>query len=187
MGKIEVEPIEWWRASFGEIAPIGHVLRMHRSTDWLRLHSLPESKRYPETPDEMDEVLRRNESLAAKLFVTGEPIYIFRSEFHSPEESSLSATSDLNMFRAAASPAEPHDDDFFATTAETASWPALGFAEIIRAIANEEETMICFVSPASGNILCPYDGGVDSFTSEIKREQLSNEFSQWLSSHPLGL
>lgn len=190
MAKPVVNPIKWWRTNFGEIAPVGHVLRIHRQTDWLRIHSLPDSKRYPDTSEEMDEILRRNEVLASRLFIASEPIYIFRSIFHNPDDNMQPAQlgyDSKNLFRAGVSPESPQDDDYFIVAAETVSWPFPHFAEIVRNIANEDETMICFVSPASGNILCPYDGGLDSFTTETLSKQLSRDFAIWLSLHPLGL
>ena len=189
MEKSEENPISWWRANFGEIAPVGNVLIMHRQADWLRIHSLPESKRYPDTPEEMDEVVRRNKVLASRLFSVGEQIFIFRSISHNLEDSMqlMQPSPDgHNLFRASASPDSPEDDDFFITVAEIASWPCPGFSDTVRNIADEEERMISFVSAATGNILCPYDGGTDSFTSATVSKQLSNDYATWLSSHPSG-
>jgi hypothetical protein len=187
MAEIDDDPTVWWRAHFGEFAPIGHVLRLHRAADWLRLHSLPESKRYAQTSQEMNEILRRAELLAAHLFVAGETIFLFRSAFHFPERGALSMAHGTAIFSAKTSSAEPHDDDYFSTTAQTLRWPYANFSDLIRRVANAEENMCTLTSPASSNIFCPYDGGIDTFTSRRLRAQLSRAFSNWRSSHPLGL
>lgn len=41
--------MEIWTTYFSELAPVGHVLRKALPDRWLRVHSLPQSKRYPES------------------------------------------------------------------------------------------------------------------------------------------
>lgn len=54
-------------AAFGELPPVGHVLRSAIAERWLRIHSLPHSKRYAETEPEYDELLRRHNELALEV------------------------------------------------------------------------------------------------------------------------
>lgn len=53
-----------WRARFGEVLPAGFLCREALSDRWLRIHSLPESKRYPADPSEMAELLSRHNRVA---------------------------------------------------------------------------------------------------------------------------
>lgn len=41
-----------WRNAFGETAPIGYQLKDIFPERWLRVHSLPESKRYADSKEE---------------------------------------------------------------------------------------------------------------------------------------
>jgi len=39
-----------WQAQFDAALPIGHQLRQALPQRWFRMHHLPESRRYPDTP-----------------------------------------------------------------------------------------------------------------------------------------
>lgn len=56
--------LEAWSAAFGEALPAGYLCRAVLRDRWMRIHSLPESKRYPETKAERDEILRRHNAAA---------------------------------------------------------------------------------------------------------------------------
>jgi hypothetical protein len=57
-----------WTAHFGSLLPVAHLLRTSlASTGWLRIHSLPEAKRYPETETEYSELLRRHREVASEV------------------------------------------------------------------------------------------------------------------------
>src|SRR5262245_51346267 len=57
-----------WRAAFGPVAPLGHHLRAALHERWVRIHSLPASKRYAETPAEVETMLARQNAVAYALF-----------------------------------------------------------------------------------------------------------------------
>ncbi|MFD9737583.1 hypothetical protein [Umezawaea sp. NPDC059074] len=58
---------------------IGHELRCERDR-WVRFHSLPESKRYPDTEDEWTIVLDRYNTVLDELF-TGLDVYVATSDW----------------------------------------------------------------------------------------------------------
>jgi hypothetical protein len=57
-------------AAFGDLPPVSHLLRRAILDRWLRVHSLPQSKRYAETDVEYEELIRRHnaESLVELVF-----------------------------------------------------------------------------------------------------------------------
>ncbi len=57
---MRVDPLSWWKKEFGNVAPVGFVLRQHLQAHWVRFHSLPESKRYPESVSEYAELILRH-------------------------------------------------------------------------------------------------------------------------------
>jgi hypothetical protein len=67
------------------------------------------------------------------------------------------------------------------------TWKPDFFDTAVRLIADGEEVGISFVSPATGNMLCPYDGGMDVFAFSIAPDELRTRFPLWLSSLPSGL
>ncbi|MGW1610935.1 DUF3885 domain-containing protein [Streptomyces sp. NPDC002285] len=56
-----------WQQQFPKVPPIAHELRAAYSDRWVRFHSLPRSKRYPETEEEYAIVLHRYNTLLDEL------------------------------------------------------------------------------------------------------------------------
>jgi len=49
---------QWWRDRIGDVLPLGHILREYLHDRWFRIHSLPESKRWPTQETEYDALIR---------------------------------------------------------------------------------------------------------------------------------
>jgi hypothetical protein len=72
-----VEPFkDWWSRTVGEVPPLGWLLRDLLHERWLRIHTLPDAKRYAETEPEHDEVLRRQNSVAGEILGNREPCWL---------------------------------------------------------------------------------------------------------------
>ncbi|MCA3040657.1 MAG: hypothetical protein ING37_08655 [Rhodocyclaceae bacterium] len=190
-----MNPLTWWKNEYGEAAPVGHVLRLRYSEDWIRFHSLPESKRYPDSEQEMDEVLRRAATVATSLFETGEAIYLYISRCLHEDEQVPAAEEIAGEVTEAGSvtlwanhgDVPPEEDDAFATWARSDAWPPSYFSNLIRQVANEEARFVCLVSPKSGNIFCPYDGGIDVFCSSPEVHEPLKFLRGWRSQRSDGL
>jgi len=188
------DPLAWWRSQFGEIAPRGHLLRRALSEHWVRFHSLPDSKRYAESVEEYAELQRRHLAVASALFGAGEPLYVFRAHIGDPRLRGR-ARHQLagRQFREAVAvlPLESRgwdeDEDRMHVRALVTKWKPDFFEAAIRLLADWKEVGISFVSPATRNIFCPYDGGMDVFTFSIVPEELRTRFTSWRSARPDGL
>jgi hypothetical protein len=64
-----------WQRQFPKGPPTAHELRAAYSDRWVRFHSLPGSKRYPETEDDYAIVLHRYNTLLNELF-EGTDVYV---------------------------------------------------------------------------------------------------------------
>src|SRR5690242_3897509 len=58
---------DYWQQVYPNSPPIGYLLRQEYEDRWFRIHTLPESKRYPETEAEYQEILRRHNLLLDDL------------------------------------------------------------------------------------------------------------------------
>ncbi|SDC53275.1 hypothetical protein SAMN05216410_1847 [Sanguibacter gelidistatuariae] len=58
---------ERWERSWPGTQPVGYLLKSTHEARWVRFHSLPESKRYAELPEEHEEILRRHRTVLAEL------------------------------------------------------------------------------------------------------------------------
>jgi hypothetical protein len=188
--------LEHWRRSHGETPLVGHVLRKRLPRRWLRIHSLPGSKRYAETEDERREILRRQNSLCSDLIGDGNACVIVFCSFGEEEQLPAEVRAALRGLEA-----------IFLTTISAAEWSGevdlageypLMMAElawrpgaidaVLLAVADDVLATPLLVGMERGCVVAPYDGGVDIIAdSEQVRDQLKARYASWLSRHPAGL
>lgn len=63
---------EIWAAHYGDLVAAGHLLRSALPHRWLRIHSLPDSKRYADNAQEYAELLRRHNEVALEILGSNE-------------------------------------------------------------------------------------------------------------------
>lgn len=144
----------WLRARFGGTPPLGFCLRTDHRERWLRLHSLPGSKRYAETNAEHREVRERARAAARELLPTGSPVLLVGCEPALPEVPAL-------RFERLGTWAHPLlDDEPCELWAAQTSWPHEGSQALADAIARDERRAAWF-SLRTGEVFAPYDGGID--------------------------
>lgn len=185
----------WWNKNFGLYAPRGHILRSHQYGHWTRIHSLPESKRYPDTPREYDILLQRHNELADFLFQPGETCILFKSNYFCPEDNEqerpvldgvIFSTEHIIL------PQYPGEipieqDDLYSIWCAQITWKPSFFSSLVRAVADEEIVGVTIVSMVTRNVYCPYDGGADVFTFDSPPVVVREQFSSWLSGRSDGL
>jgi hypothetical protein len=143
----------------------------------------------------MQEVVHRATTVANALFEPDEPIIVLTSNWYFedteyPESVQIigePTQSGSAVFRANKASVAPEFDDYFITWARDEVWPPAYFEKLVREVAVGNEALICFISPRSGNIFYPYDGGMDIFVpSEAQRKSFSLQ-SDWRSKLISGL
>jgi len=185
-------PLSWWKSDMGDVAPVGHALRQYMRTNWIRFHSLPGSKRYPESELEVHEIISRHSQIASELFVPGEPLYVYQSRYPMSRRQTSSRQSIAGRQLREVCwgfPVNPETvarevDDVLVTRALVTTWKPDFYGRLVREVAHDWERMVTLVSPASKNVYCPYDGGMDIFVFSRSIPELEAKFSAWLSSRP---
>lgn len=66
----------WWQSHYGANPPLGHILKQKIRKRWFRIHSLPQFKRYPETPDEYAITLERQIAVANEVLGVGSQCFL---------------------------------------------------------------------------------------------------------------
>ena len=170
---------------------------------WLRLHSLPKSKRYAETEDERRILLSRQNEIAEEILGHDAPCWLVqtRGEFiEGANEQRKEITADMDMFEPCRDfgltfshrfieESNVPDDEVISWSVYSASttWQPGKFDSLLLAIADDQVAPILWMS-GSGTVFAPYDGGVDLFLADRSDvERLAVQHADWLSSHPLGL
>lgn len=172
-----------WRSFYAEKSPLAFLLREQMPERWLRVHSLPRSKRYAHNQDEAREVLRRYNCVASEVLDEAAPCALF---FPGYARRVVPAVFD------------PLDRQFFYRfrteilrlamfTAQT-RWQSHKFEALLCRVADDEVRFVLWMNLGSGEIFAPYDGGADLFLSSTeRRDALRARYAPWLSAHPEGL
>ncbi len=187
---------ESWRNRYGHTPPVGWRLRGRfggpRPSRWFRIHGLPEMKRYPETPEEIAEVHRRHEALAAELFSFDDgACWVIVPQWKNDENGfRLECLPDLEFTVKWRLQVREIDDDLedpsFAWGALT-RWSAEE-TRAARELIMQDEERILWVVQETLEVFAPYDGGVDVIAADgARRDDLARRFKAWRSPRPDGL
>ncbi|TQJ89618.1 hypothetical protein [Streptomyces sp. SLBN-31] len=184
-----------WRRRFPKGPPVAHELRAGHSDRWVRFHSLPGSKRYPETEDEYAIVLHRYNTLLDELF-EGTDVYVItvawswdpdgtelpprRAEVH-PEGSrwtTLVYEDDP----------DPELHSYTHLYADLRPWRPGTVDTILREVADDVLSGVIITDSGLSRLHLPYDGGADVIAAgPEERDRLRDRHREWLPRNPAGL
>lgn len=190
-----------WERSFPLAPPVGYRMREMCPARWLRIHSLPESKRYPEDESEYAELLGRHNAVASELFGEGAPVVLVCHTYVWPGEEPTRVPPELAAALGAAPEflrrvdprelhpqADPADEAAVELWAILAVWHRGAFDPMIRRVADEGEPSFVLSTPDAERAYAPYDGGADLFLERpAVRDQWKHRYGAWLAAHPSGL
>jgi hypothetical protein len=185
-----------WQRCFPDCPPLAHHLRIRFADCWVRFHSLPGSKRYPEAAAEYATILERHNRILGELARPGQLVVLLTTGYSESREP-VRPEPQLQALDPGAVPwrtVAMHETDGFPDPsywhvfASEREWRPGGFDAIIRLIADEVLVNVMMVAPDCRWLLHPYDGGMDVFTeSPAARDQLKAVHSEWLSARRDGL
>ncbi len=181
-----IDDVEWWRRRYSDVEPSGHTLRAAFPNRWFRIHSLPESKRYPEDASDWVTLIDRHRSVSSTV-LGARPVCYIVTPWWCWKESCFSAFEmrsipSLPEFRP--DPDEPPSGGFYGARI---TWDFEQFEPVLREVA-EDRVRATVISEGSLAAYAPYDGGADLFLpDEQKRDEIKEGFREFLSSRPDGL
>jgi hypothetical protein len=196
-----IEILSGWEAAFLGSPPLAHEIREafadSGSNRWVRFHSLPHSKRYPENEAEFSEVLARfNSLLGALVAVQGSCRVTLLTTAGSLESTSTQPPEKLRALDAEAKhwrsvvleeAQEGLPRSYWNVFASTWAWSPGVFNSVVRQAAMWEIVNVMMVPPDLTWMIHPYDGGVDVITRTPEEcGILRAKYRAWLSTHPSG-
>jgi len=193
----------FWSALTGEAPPITYLFKWDFQDRWFRIHSLPASKRYADTPAEWQLLLQRQHTLLKDLLGAEQRLLLVTGYYTHDEEEHATGFQDFITREAAFSkifftplPAvDLHALDADVYEPGTHYWPLLTelmpdapqIEVILRAIADDRSRAF-FIGEHSRVLLAPYDGGIDSILPTTSmRDQYRHKYRAWLSAREDGL
>ncbi|MCJ1677791.1 hypothetical protein MTF65_10645 [Streptomyces sp. APSN-46.1] len=163
---------------------------------WVRFHSLPESKRYPEDEAEYAVLLDRYNTVLDELFAGGE-VYVVTIDWSNPADSAAEPP-EWTVLRNALHPAgtlwttlddasDPDPDNPWYFYADRRPWVRGCLDPLLRAVADDAVSGVFVTNPDLTRIHHPYDGGADVILpTPEERDRLRARHTAWLSAHPSG-
>lgn len=186
-----------WHENFASCAPVGYLCRQMLPKRWMRVHSLPESKRYPSSAAEYAELLHRHNEVATHVLGEGESCLVFVARFaETPQPVGACEAPELVHTNLVWQPdlstvVDPDDEQaqtWMHIAAAPIVWTRSAFDTAIRSRADEICGPILFANLARHTAYAPYDGGADLFLPSETDVALAKErWSAWLSARLDGL
>lgn len=187
-----VELSQRWTREFGDLRPEADLLRSAIPERWVRFHSLPESKRYPENEAEYGELLRRHHILLGDLADATHHRVVATVTGFSDDESGPQLPKEIERVLPDArhwKALEP-DDWNEGWLHVFAGWTTIGTGldPLLRMVADWQVVGVMLASSDWSWIYHPYDGGSDVIASSTqRRDEIRARHADWLSNHPSGL
>jgi hypothetical protein len=188
--------LDQWQHQFRGMEPIAHRLRTAFPDRWVRFHSLPGSKRYPEGEDEYATVLDRHNRILADLLGPGRAVVLLTTGY-SDTPATVSPPPELRQLDPQARlwrSVSLHEQDGFTEPsywhvfASEWGWQLGLFDPVIRLVANDVIRNVMVVPLDCRWLLYPYDGGMDVILeSPEARDRLRAAYRDWLSPRVDGL
>jgi hypothetical protein len=187
-----IEEIDkFWNENLNDFEPLAHELKLAFKDRWIRFHSLPDSKRYPESELEYEEIFSRYTAVLLDLGGSSSRIFVVLPEYSEsnvalhPAEELRSLFSHSEYWRTI-DQLEECGVYWHLHVAEI-QIPSENLNTLFRLVANDEVRNILVVLPKNRSVFHPYDGGADIIaTSEEAKEELKDKYKAWLSRHPEG-
>ncbi|WP_052336746.1 DUF3885 domain-containing protein [Nocardioides alkalitolerans] len=188
---------EWltsaWADRYPGGRPVGYELRDRLRSRWVRFHSLPESKRYPESAAERAEVVRRHRDVLADLHAAdGELVVVLGSWSPRPRPRvrerpafALEPTS----WRSFVHDRDAGGRDWW-THLFVALAPAAGAAidDLLLLVADELDADVILTDSTLAWLYHPYDGGADVIAASVEeRAALADRHASWVAPRVDGL
>ncbi|MEU2617159.1 hypothetical protein ABZ642_03190 [Streptomyces sp. NPDC007157] len=182
-----------WQRRYPKGPPIAHELRTAYNDRWIRFHSLPGSKRYPETEDEYAIVLHRYNTILDELFA-GTDIYVvtvaWSWEPGGPElpPERHEAHPEGTLWTTLAHEDDPDLHTYTHLYADRRPWRPGTVDDILREVTDDVLSGVIITDSGLTRVHHPYDGGADVIAaSSEERNQLRDSHHDWLPRNPEGL
>lgn len=177
--------IELWASQWPDSLPIAHELKELFEDQWIRLHTVPGSKRLPGSDDEWAVVIDRHNTLLADLVTSERDLIVIMSVVAA---GPMPAEADADFWTSV--PWHYADPDLlyahlFVTTS---TWEPGALDDLLRLAAEQQIGGVIIAPLDLAWLYHPYAGGVDIIlTDPAIRADLAERHAEWRSTHPAGL
>lgn len=177
--------LENWTTSFPNCEPIAHQLREVFNHRWIRFHSLPNGKRYPESEAEYQTLLHRFNAIVNEVAQPGEGVVLLVTEF---SDAPVPAKAPPDWPGSAWWRTAEVDGGFWHVYGARVASDVQRFGRLLRRVADCVTGNVMICHSECDWVVHPYDGGVDAILRlSASRDRLRERFKDWLSPRDDGL
>ncbi|MGL6235795.1 MAG: DUF3885 domain-containing protein [Segniliparus sp.] len=179
-----------WAAHWPDERPIGHHIRNFAPGRHIRFHSLPQSKQYTDTPEELGVLLDRHNTLFGEFFAPDEELFfVFPTVEPADPDSAIviygnpvpeeTVPGCQLWFRA-----PPDEDEDFETVYDfhiaKVRWRRGAFDAQLRDVDREILWGVIIADAGFTRLAHPYDGGLDLLVpTEAEALALRSRYREW--------
>jgi hypothetical protein len=185
---------EIWENQFGKFyPPEAHLLKYDFSELWIRFHSLPDSKRYPETESDKLIIIQRHNEILNALNKFNDKLYLIRSVWTDHIDTKPKSHGLGMHWRSWVRDSDGLEYIIGHAYYDIIEWKTGVFNDLILNVSDDEESNLMVINSRNFNLYHPYDGGCDIILkrnhnkTEAKIIEFKTIFSEYLSKHPHGL
>ncbi len=184
MNATDLETI--WQSRFPGVLPVADELKYICASGWVRFHSLPKSKRYPEDTDEERIIMNRHNTILDAIWPHSSPLVVIQTAYSSSskdipgfEEPGWTFWKTFDPFGDA--------DSWWHLYFQEQIWQPGVFDQLILQVAHEKVFNLMVLDGAADVLYHPYDGGLDLIFADPENiPPLRFHFADWLSPYPNG-
>jgi hypothetical protein len=183
-----------WQRRWRSCSKVPYELRGLRD-QWVRFHTLPDSKRYPATDAEYQTIMARHNTVLAEL-VTEPAVLVVTAGYSDAAEpgrpcrspETVAVHPDVTYWTSACMDEEPGFESWIHLYVSEIPWTVGRLDTLLRHVADEVIANVLVADTELRWLYHPYDGGMDVLlSSAAERDALRDRHSDWLSAHPDGL
>ena len=182
----------FWSSFANDCAPEADELKNVLKERWVRFHSLPESKRYPENEQEFIEIFSRHNTVLTEIFGLPIDLFIVLPEYSGKREPTRPENILLGLYPKTdywkTIDQSDEDEEYFTHLhAAKIHYTGSELDDLLRLVAEEKVGSVLIFTDDGKAIFHPYDGGADIIMSNADaRDSLKQKHVDWLSSYPGG-
>ncbi len=189
---------QFWAENYPETLPINYLFKRNLKSRWLRIHSLPESKRYAENVEDWSILLERQNTVFNDLIVENSKICLvtgvygfdvkavlpdFLTEIACLDNLNFVPLESINLHELSNDWAD--EGTFYTPYFAEDIYISHKFDSLLKRIA-DDELRVFFVGQDC--LIAPYDGGVDIiFKDSTTKDFYKSRYKTWLSTREDGL
>jgi hypothetical protein len=171
---------DFWAKNYPESPPINYFFQANFQNRWLRIHSLPGSKRYANTPDEWTILLERQNTVIADLIPQNTVIQIVINYIEI--DSYLFKKYDMDNIGVFV---DKVAEAVFQSFSFETIWQTNKLNDLLKQVADDSVRAFIIGSEC---LISPYDGGMNLvYKDTATRDFYKIKYKNWLSEREDGL